>query len=121
MLTMVFASEQAAIDFMPKAPTGVTYDWACVEIDDARLGVDTCTSKQLYYAIDGQEQHIPDLKEVLMKVDGKVIRAFITTPSAQLIRFMNDEKQKANDMVSKLLQHFWKTQGPVPVLQIRTN
>ena len=119
MLTMVFASEQAAIDFMPKAPTGVTYDWACVEIDDARLGVDA--SKQLYYAIDGQEQHIPDLKEVLMQVDGKVIRAFITTPSAQLIRFMNDEKQKANDMVSKLLQHFWKTQGPVPVLQIRTN
>ena len=90
-----------------------------MEIDDARLGVDT--SKQLYFAIDGKEQNIPDLKEVLMRVDGKVIRAFITAPSAQLIRFMNDEKQKAHDMVSKLLQHFWKTQGPVPVLQIRTN
>ena len=68
MLTMVFASRQAATDFMPKDPTGRTYDWACTEIDDARLGVDT--SKQLYYAIDGKEQHIPDLKEVLMIHEG---------------------------------------------------
>ena len=30
-----------------------------------------------------------------MKVDGKVIRAFISNPSAQLIKFMNDEKQNA--------------------------
>ena len=119
MLTMVFASRQAATEFMPKDPNGRTFDWACTAIDDARLGVDT--SKQLYYAIDGKEMHIPDLTEVLMKVDGKVIRAFISNPSAQLIKFMSDAKHKAHEMVGKLLQHFWKTQGPVPVLQIRTN
>ena len=119
MLTMVFASQQAASDFMPKDPNGRTFDWACVEIDDARLGVDT--TKQLYYAIDGKEQYIPDLTEVLVKVDGKVIRAFISNPSAQLIKFMNDAKQKAHDTVGRLLQVFWRTLGPVPILQIRTN
>ena len=117
--TMVFASPQSARDFMPKDPTGRTFDWACVEIDDARLGVDK--SKQLYYALDGKEQYIPDLTELLVKVDGKVIRAFISSPSAQLIKFMTDAKQKAHDTIGRLLQLFWKTLGPVPVLQIRTN
>ena len=56
-----------------------------------------------------------------MKVDGKVIRAFISNPSAQLLKFVSDAKNRAHDMVGKLLQHFWKTQGAVPVLQIRTN
>ena len=59
MLTMVFASKEAATAFMPKDPTGRTFDWACTAFDDARLGVDI--TKQLYYAIDGKEAHIPDL------------------------------------------------------------